>query len=191
MRSFDLIVDGKVKKCDTRVIKSPYDGSDVGQVAVAGEEEIEEATAAAVRAAEQMAALPRHARVKILRETAHKLLRHKDELGEIICDEAGKPITYAKLEAARAVATFNAAADLLTTRGDETIPVDCVPHGEGRTGIVQRVPLGAIVGISPFNFPLNLSGHKVAPAIAAGNAMVLKPASQTPMSGLLLGQTCS
>ena len=122
----------------TRVIKSPYDGSDVGQVAVAGEEEIEEATEAAVRAAEQMAALPRHARVKILRDTAHRLIRHQDELGEIICDEAGKPITYAKLEAARAVATFNASADLLTTRGDETIPVDCVPHGEGRTGFVHR-----------------------------------------------------
>jgi len=188
MRSFDLIIDGKVKKCDTRVIKSPYDGSDVGQVAVAGEAEIEEATEATVRAAKHMAALPRHARVKILRDTAHKLIRHQEELGEIICDEAGKPITYAKAEAARAVSTFNVAADLLTTRGDETIPIDCVPHGEGRTGFVCRVPLGAIVGISPFNFPLTLSGHKVAPAIAAGNAMVLKPASQTPMSGLLLGQ---
>ena len=177
MRSFDLIIDGKVRKSEKRVIKSPFDGSDVGEVAVAEEAEIEEATQAAVRAAEEMAALPRHARVKILRDTAHRLIRHQDELGEIICDEAGKPITYAKAEAARAVATFNASADLLTTRGDETIPIDCVPHGEGRTGFVQRVPLGAIVGISPFNFPLNLSGHKVAPSIAAGNAMVLKPAS--------------
>ncbi len=188
MRSFELIIGGEARKSEIRVIKSPYDGSDVGQVAVAGEVEIEDATALAARAAEQMAALPRHARVKVLRDIAHGLIRHRDELARIICDEAGKPITYAQPEVDRAVSTFTAAADLLMTRGEETVPVDSVPHGAGRLGIVRRVPVGAVVGISPFNFPLNLSAHKVAPAIAAGCAMVLKPASQTPMSGLMLCQ---
>ena len=187
MRTFDLNINGETRQVEKRVIRSPYNEAAVGQVPQAGADEIEAATEAAVKAAHTMAALPRHARVKILRDIAHGVLRRQEELGKIICDEAGKPITYAAGEAARAAQTFMAAAELLKTDGGEMIPVDSVPHGHGRTGLVRRAPLGALVGISPFNFPLNLTAHKVAPAIAAGCSMVLKPASQTPMSAMMLG----
>jgi len=187
MRMFDLNINGETRQVEKRVIRSPYNEAAVGQVPQAEVEEIEAATEAAVTAAGAMAALPRHARVKILHDIAHGILRRQEELGKIICDEAGKPIAYAEGEAARCAQTFVAAAELLKTEGGEMIPVDAVPHGGGRTGLVRRAPLGALVGISPFNFPLNLSAHKVAPAIAAGCSMVLKPASQTPMSAMMLG----
>ena len=172
---------------EKRVIRSPFNEAAVGQVPQAGGDEIEEATEVAVAAAKELAALPRHARVKALNHMAHGVLRRQEELARIICDEAGKPIAYAEIEAARAAQTFIAAAEVLKTEGGEVIPVDSVPHGDGRTGIVRRVPVGPVVGISPFNFPLNLAAHKVAPSIAAGCSMVLKPASQTPMSAMMLG----
>ena len=187
MRMFDLNINGETRSVEKRVIRSPFNEAAVGQVPQAGPEEIEAATETAVAAASKMAALPRHARIKALHDMAHSILRRQEELAKIICDEAGKPMVYAEGEAARAAQTFMAAADVLKTQGGEVIPVDSVPHGGGRTGLVRRAPLGALVGISPFNFPLNLSAHKVAPAIAAGCSMVLKPASQTPMSAMMLG----
>ncbi len=187
MRTFDLNIKGETRQVEKRVIRSPFNEAAVGQVPQAGAEEIEQAAEVAVAAASEMAALPRHARIKALRDIAHGLLNRQEELARIIRDEAGKPIRYAEGEAARAAQTFMAASELLMTDGGEVIPVDGVPHGAGRTGIVRRAPVGAVVGISPFNFPLNLTAHKVAPAIAAGCAMVLKPASQTPMSAMMLG----
>lgn len=188
MRAFELLIRGEPRRGEIRIIRSPYDGREVGQVTMADAEAVEAALVAAAEGARDMAALPRHERAAILHRMAHALIRRREEVQSLISDEAGKPIRYAELEARRAVATFTAAADLLMTRGEETIPVDAVAHGAGRLGLVRRVPVGAVAGISPFNFPLNLVAHKVAPAIAAGCSMVLKPASQTPMSGLFLGQ---
>jgi glyceraldehyde-3-phosphate dehydrogenase (NADP+) len=184
MREFNLSID--VPQGHAREIRSPYDGTAVGRVAFGSKQHIEAAIDRARATAPKMAALPTHARVAILQRMAHGLMRRKDETARIIADEAGKPIRFAQAEAERAVDTFVEAAAQCKRLGGEYVSIDAVESGEGRHGIVRRFPVGPVAGISPFNFPLNLAGHKVAPAIAAGCAMVLKPASQTPMSALVL-----
>ena len=188
MRSFPLHIGGAQQDNQPSEIRSPYNGEVVGQVAFASGEQVAQAIGAAEAAAPAMAALSPAARVQALQQMAHGLLRRQAELAEIIRDEAGKPMAYAEGEAGRAAQTFTAAAEACGQQLGEYVPVDAVAAGEGRHGLVRRVPLGPVTGISPFNFPLNLSAHKVAPAIAAGCTMVLKPASQTPMSALVLGQ---
>ena len=189
MRQFALHIGDHKRQGTATEIRSPYDREViVGQVSFAGEQEVAEAITAAADAAPAMGRISRAGRVKILHQMAHGLLRRQDELAAIISDEAGKPITYARGEAARAAETFIAAADVCKSEGNEAINIDAVEAGAGRHGLIRRFPLGAVTGISPFNFPLNLSAHKVAPAIAAGCSMVLKPASQTPMSALVLGE---
>ncbi len=188
MRQFELHIGDQRRQGTPTEIRSPFDGQAVGQVTFAGKDEVAEAIAAAAEAAPEMGAIPRAGRVEILHKMAHGLLRRQDELSAIISEEAGKPIAYARGEAARAAETFIAAADVCKNEGTESINIDAVEAGVGRHGLVKRFPLGAVAGISPFNFPLNLSAHKVAPAIAAGCSMVLKPASQTPMSALVLGE---
>ncbi len=142
-------------------------------------------------ATEKFAALghvPAHRRSHWLKGIASGIQRQADELGRTISEEAGKPITLARSEVARAVGTFTIAAEeALRIRG-ELLPFDRAPDGEGRTGMVRRVPIGPVAAISPFNFPLNLVAHKLAAALAAGNTAVLKPASQTPMSAIELGR---
>ncbi len=188
MPKTDLLIDGQRLPGERTQIKSPYDGRVVGEVGFADAAQVEQAIAVAQRAAPAMAAVPRHERVAILERIAAGLRERTEELGRLISDEAGKPIAYARAEADRAAQTFLAAADACKQGGGELVAVDAVAGGAGRQGLVRRFPLGAVAGISPFNFPLNLSAHKVAPAIAAGCTMVLKPASQTPMSGLALGE---
>ena len=187
-RTFELHIGDQPRQGEPTEIRSPYDQRVVGQVTYADGDAVADAISAAADAAEAMARIPRAGRVEILHSMAHGLLRRQDELAAIISDEAGKPVTYARGEAARAVETFTAAADVCKHEGSEYINIDAVEAGAGRHGLIKRFPLGAVTGISPFNFPLNLSAHKVAPAIAAGCSMVLKPASQTPMSALVLGE---
>ena len=188
MREFKLFVGNQERPGDATEIRSPYDRETiVGRVDFAGQQQVAEAITAAAGAAPAMAAIPRHGRVKILHHMAHGLMRRTEELAQIISDESGKPISYARGEAERAVQTFTAAAEVCKSEGSEYINIDAVEAGDGRHGLIRRFPLGAVSGISPFNFPLNLSAHKVAPAIAAGCSMVLKPASQTPMSASMLG----
>ena len=189
MRTFELHIGDQPRQGTPTEIRSPFDRDVVvGQVDFAGDQVVAEAVAAAAAAAPVMGRIPRAGRVKILHHMAHGLLRRQDELATIISQEAGKPITYARGEAARAAETFTAAADVCKNEGSESINIDAVEAGIGRHGLIRRFPLGAVAGISPFNFPLNLSAHKVAPALAAGCSMVLKPASQTPMSALVLAE---
>jgi glyceraldehyde-3-phosphate dehydrogenase (NADP+) len=188
MRDFELIIGGETRTGAPREIRSPYDDRPVGKVAFGGPAEIEEAIAAAVEAAPRMAALPTYARAQILTRMAAGLEGRREEMARVISDEAGKPIRYAEAEAARAVQTFLEAAEQCKRLGGDYVPIDAVEAGRGRHGIVRRFPVGPVAAISPFNFPCNLSAHKVAPAIAAGCSAVLKPASQTPMSALLLGE---
>ena len=152
------------------------------------EADVERAVLAAVRGFETTRLLPSWRRAEILRKTAEGLLRRQEELARTITEENAKPIRLSRAEVERAALTFTAAAEEAKRIGGEILPLDLTPAGEGRIGIVRRMPLGPILGIAPFNFPLNLVAHKVAPAIAAGNSIVLKPASATVRIALQLGE---
>jgi acyl-CoA reductase-like NAD-dependent aldehyde dehydrogenase len=167
-------------------VRSPYDGSVVGRVAQAGAEEARRAVDAAERAMQDP--LPAHERAAILDRTAAALAERYDDVARTISAEAGKPMKAARVEAQRAVSTFTMAAVEARKLAGDVVPMDASPAGEGKLAFTLRVPIGVVAAISPFNFPLNLVAHKIAPALAAGCAVVLKPASQTPLSALLLAE---
>jgi len=167
-------------------VTNPYDDSVVATTWLADESNVEWATVAAVEAAPAMRQLPAYRRAEILIKASAVLTRRRDEIGQALAGEAGKPIRDALTEVDRAAMTFHVACEEARRLGGEVLPLDLAAHGRGRFGILRRVPLGPVAGISPFNFPLNLSAHKIAPAVAAGNTMVLKPASKTPLSALFL-----
>jgi acyl-CoA reductase-like NAD-dependent aldehyde dehydrogenase len=167
-------------------VRSPYDGSVVGRVPKAGAEEAQRAVDAAERAMRDP--LPAHERAAILDRTAAALAARQDDVARTISAEAGKPMKAARVEASRAVSTFTMAAVEARKLAGDVVPMDASPAGEGKLAFTLRVPIGVVAAISPFNFPLNLVAHKIAPALAAGCAVVLKPASQTPLSALLLAE---
>jgi acyl-CoA reductase-like NAD-dependent aldehyde dehydrogenase len=168
-------------------VTCPYDDAPVGVVHRAGPGDLEVAIQAAVRSFETTRRLPAHRRAAVLRQVSAAIAAQAEDLARTIALEAGKPIKQARVEVGRSVTTFAAAADEVAHGHDELLRLDAAPGGEGRQGIVRRFPIGPIAAISPFNFPLNLVAHKLAPAIAAGCPVVLKPASQTPISALKLG----
>ena len=184
-----LFLAGTLRKTAASVeVRSPFDGALVSSVSIAGPNEHEEAARAAVDAARVTAALPLHERARILRAVSAGLRERRDEFATRIVREAGKPLRDARTEVDRASMTFEIAAEearRLPGSGD-VLPMDLAAHGEGRVALTRRVPIGPIAAISPFNFPLNLVAHKLAPALAAGNPVVLKPASRTPLSALAL-----
>src|SRR5438105_10398166 len=182
-----LLVGGEwVETGEWHEVRSPYSGEIVGRVAKAGAAE----TRSAVDAAEQAMRepLPAHKRAEILVRVAGALGRRHEEAARTISDEAGKPIKAARVEVSRAMSTFTFAAVEARKLAGEIVPMDASQAGEGKLAFTLRVPIGVVGAISPFNFPLNLVAHKVAPALAAGCAVVLKPASQTPLSALLLAE---
>lgn len=172
----------------TAGVTNPFTGNLFAEVCQAGENDVEEAIASSVAAAPVMAKLPSHARYNILQNMAALLYRRRDEFAQTITAEAGKPIADAKREVNRAVQTLTIAAEEAKRIPGEVVPLDWTPQTESYLGMVRRFPLGPIVGITPFNFPLNLVVHKVAPALAAGNPILIKPAPQTPLTSLLLGE---
>ncbi len=169
-------------------IHSPYTHEVVGRVYLAGPDELEEAIQAAVRAQETMRLLPTHRRASILRAVSTMIEEQAETFARQMALEAGKPITQARVEVQRSIFTFAQAAEEATRIPGEVVNMDAAPGGEGRHGIVRRFPIGPIAAITPFNFPLNLVAHKLAPAIAAGCPVVLKPAPQTPLTALMLVQ---
>lgn len=171
-------------------VRNPYDGGLVGRVPLATAEQREAATAAAVEAFRQTRGFPRFRRAEILRNIADGIDRRRDELAETITKESGKPIQYARGEVHRAIQTFTIASEEAKRIGGEIVPVDIEPRGEGYTSLYYRFPIGPILGISPFNFPLNLIAHKLAPAIACGCPLVLKPPQQAPITSLKLAEIC-
>lgn len=176
-----------------REVRSPYDGRVVATVCDAGPAEIEEALAAAEKAQAATAALSSEQRAAICAALAAAVRQHRDELATAICDEAGKPIGDAQAEVDRAAFCFelaSAEAGRAAVEG-QLLPMDLRAPGQGRLGLVRRVPIGPIAAISPFNFPLNLAVHKIAPALSAGCPVVLKPASQTPSVVLRLAELVS
>jgi glyceraldehyde-3-phosphate dehydrogenase (NADP+) len=167
-------------------VHNPYDGSLVATTWLAGDAEFERATTAAVAAAPVMRRLPAYERAAILRRAVTEIQARRDELARTLAAEAGKPMKDAAVEIDRGAMTFEVAAEEARRPAGDVIPMDLAAHGRGRFALTRRFPLGPIAAISPFNFPFNLSAHKVAPAIAAGNPIVLKPASRTPLGALAL-----
>ncbi|HEY2939157.1 MAG TPA: aldehyde dehydrogenase family protein [Gaiellaceae bacterium] len=167
-------------------VRSPYSGEVVGRVAKAGTEETRRAIDAAERAMREP--LPAHKRAEILVRVAMGLGRRHDEVARTISQEAGKPMKAARVEAKRAMSTYTFAAVEARKLAGEMVPMDAAQAGEGKLAFTLRRPIGIVAAITPFNFPLNLVAHKLAPALAAGCAVVLKPASQTPLSALLLAE---
>jgi acyl-CoA reductase-like NAD-dependent aldehyde dehydrogenase len=182
-----LLLDGNwIETGDWLDVHSPYDGALVGRVAKGGADEARLAVDAAARAMDEP--LPSHERAAILDRTARLVEERAEEVARTISAEAGKPMKAARVEAARATSTFTMAAVEARKLAGDVIPMDASPAGSGKVALTMRVPIGVVGAISPFNFPFNLVAHKVAPALAAGCAVVLKPASQTPLSALLLAE---
>src|SRR5262245_28449702 len=167
-------------------VACPYDGAAVGVVHRAGPAELEQAIQAAVKAFVTTRQLPGHRRAAALRKISETIAAQAEDFARTIALEAGKPIKQARIEVGRSITTFASAAEEATRFHDEVLHLDALPGGENRPAIVRRFPIGPIAAISPFNFPLNLVAHKLAPAIAAGCPVVLKPASQTPIAALKL-----
>ncbi len=186
---FGSFVGGKwVKSQDAVDVRSPYDELLVAVVHRAGPEEIETAIARAAEAFPSMRVLPVWKRADALEKISAGIAARREEFAQTIALEAGKPIKTARAEVDRAIFTFKVAAEETKRIYGEIVPLDWQPGMEGREAHIRRVPLGPVAGITPFNFPINLVAHKVAPALAAGDPIIIRPASQTPVSALKLAQ---
>ncbi|OLC44994.1 MAG: aldehyde dehydrogenase [Gemmatimonadetes bacterium 13_1_40CM_4_65_7] len=172
---------------ETAVIRAPQDGSEVGVVALAGPEEVRAALDANVAATSACRELPAYERAAALRKIADGLEGAKSELARTLALEAGKPIAQARTELDRTIFVFRDAAEEATRIGGEVLPADTVPAGKGRIAITRRFPLSPIAAITPFNFPILLAAHKIAPAMACGATVTLKPPPQDPLTTLHLG----
>jgi acyl-CoA reductase-like NAD-dependent aldehyde dehydrogenase len=182
-----LLLDGEwIETGDSVEVRSPYSADVVGRVAKAGADEARRAVEAAARALDSP--LAAHERAAILDRVAALLRERHEDMAQTICAEAGKPIRTARVEASRAVSTYTFAAVEARKLAGDVVPMDASEAGEGKIAFTLRRPVGVIGAISPFNFPCNLVAHKLAPALAAGCPVVLKPASQTPLSALLLAE---
>ncbi len=173
---------------DPLAVRNPYSGDTIGVTYQASRDQLEEAIVAAERAFETTRQMPTYERVALLKAMAVGLKERRDEVAQTIAAEAGKPIRDAEVETDRGVFTLETAAEEAKRMEGEVIPLDLMASSKGRTGIVRRFPIGPIAGISPFNFPLNLALHKLAPAVAAGNTIVLKPPSRDPLTMLLFAE---
>ncbi|MGH7255603.1 MAG: aldehyde dehydrogenase family protein, partial [Nitrospirales bacterium] len=183
-----LIGEQWVHSGQTMPVVNPFTGESVAEVCWAGAEQADRAVQQAVAAFPVLRRVPGHARSTALHNTALAIERRREEFARTITREAGKPITDARREVGRAIQTFTVAAEEAKRIPGEFVPLDWTPGTEHYVGLSRRFPIGPVLGITPFNFPLNLVAHKVAPALACGNPIVLKPAPQTPLTALLLGE---
>jgi len=169
-------------------VHSPFDGSVVAEIGVPTQDDVEEATATAAATFEESKHLPVHARADALDHISRRLKESLSENAELIAREGGKPLKWATVEATRAVSTFRWASELIRSGDDEVMRLDTEAALGSRIGIIRRWPIGPVLGITPFNFPLNLVAHKVAPSLGVGAPIVVKPASTTPLGALRLAE---
>jgi acyl-CoA reductase-like NAD-dependent aldehyde dehydrogenase len=189
MRRQAAFIAGKRRETGSfDVISSPYDGAPVSEVPLCVPEDVDVALASAFEARRAMRTLPAHARASLCDGVAARLATEREALALVITRESGKPIRYARAEVDRAVSTFTLAAGVARTLGGEVLPADVSPRGVGKLLAYRRVPRGVVAAISPANFPLNLAAHKLAPALAVGAPIVLKPPHQAPSAGLILAE---
>jgi glyceraldehyde-3-phosphate dehydrogenase (NADP+) len=188
-REFKFLVGGEWRSSDEKVyIANPFNGSAVGVVSMAHEKNVDEAIQHSVDAFSVMRTLSGYERSKILSKIAHAIEKRRTEFAELITNESGKPIRFSEAEVDRAIFTFSIASEEATRINGEVVPLDGMSTVKNRKGIVTRFPLGPVACISPFNFPLNLIAHKIAPAIASGNSFIIKPPPQAPLTSLMLGE---
>jgi acyl-CoA reductase-like NAD-dependent aldehyde dehydrogenase len=172
----------------TLAVKSPYDGSVVAEIGVPTDEDVEQAVAAAASTFKESRHLPTYVRAEALALISRRIADRVDELAELVAREGGKPLKWSKIEVTRAVSTFRWASEETRRFGGEFVPLDTEQSLGSRAGIVRRFAYGPVLGISPFNFPVNLVAHKVAPALAVGAPIVVKPAGVTPLGALALAE---
>jgi acyl-CoA reductase-like NAD-dependent aldehyde dehydrogenase len=184
-----LLINGEWRTtAQAREVRSPYTSDLIARFSVASRGDAEESIAAAQRAAAEMRELPRHTIADSLRAIADRIRARAEEFARTIALEAAKPIKTARAEVERGVMTFVHASEEARRFAGEVVPLDGQSAGAGRTGWTERFPRGVVFGITPFNFPLNLVAHKVAPALASRNAIIVKPSPRTPLTSLLLGE---
>ena len=169
-------------------VVNPFTGAEIASAPLGTREHIDLAIFAAHAAFPRVRGTPAHVRAGLLLKVAALIEERRAEFVEMIVAEAGKPVTFAEAEVARATMTFTIAAEEARRQHGELLDMDALPPGEGHFGLARRFPIGVIAAITPFNFPLNLVAHKVAPCLATGNTMVVKPATKTPLTALLLAQ---
>src|ERR1051326_4858905 len=185
-----MLIDGRWQgeNNEKLPVLDKYTGEEIASVPVATRRDVTQATETAQRTFGTWSKAPAHQRSAILRRTAELIHGRREALAATICREAGKAWKHSLGEVDRAVETFTFAAEEAKRLHGETIPMDASPAGEKRMGFYLRTPIGVVAAITPFNFPLNLVAHKVAPALAAGNTIVVKPAEETPLTAVALGE---
>jgi len=184
-----FLIGGQWRTSDELIeVRFPYTNEVIGEVYLASDKDLEDAVTLAERGFQITRKLPSHRRSAILRRLQELMMARAEELAHVLTMEGGKALKTSRGEVERAQQTVLISSEEARRIGGEIIPIDWTPAGENRIGLVRRFPLGPVLGITPFNYPLNLACHKVAPAIAAGNSIVLKPASATPLSALLLAE---
>ena len=189
MKEYKLYLAGKFVDTKEKIeIKNPYQQEAFAYTFLAGKEDLEEAITAAQRVEKELRSLASYKRYEILMQIAEGLRKELDYFSCLLSEESGKPMRYAKGEINRAIQTFTVAAEEARRLPGEVISLDWTPAGEGKQGVVRYFPVGLVAGISPFNFPMNLAVHKIAPAIASGCPIILKPSTNTPLSTLALAE---
>lgn len=189
VKNYPFLLDGKLISSGKPVeIRAPYDNEVIGTVTYATRDHAEQAIASAQRAFATTKKLPAYERQRVLRFVAAELSKRKDEFARVLAVEAGKPIKAARIEVDRAIFTFQVAAEEATRITGETLPLDLQPSARGRWAIERRFPIGVVAAITPFNFPLNLAAHKIAPAMSCGCTVVLKPPPQDPLTTMMLAE---
>ena len=173
---------------ETFAVKSPYDDAVVAQVSSPTDEDIENAIAAAHAVFDETRQLPVHVRAEALAHISKRISERLDEIAEVVALEGGKPLKWSKVEVGRAANTFRWAAEETRRDGGDLMRLDTEASSGSRVGLMRRFPLGPVMAIAPFNFPVNLVAHKMAPALAVGAPIVIKPATKTPLGALLLGE---
>ena len=189
MKETKLWINGKWKQTNnTYELKAPYTGEVIAKVSKATVQDVEQAIEGAHAAFLKFKAVPAYERAEILYKVVEILRKRKNEFASLLADEAGKPLKAGLVELERTIATYQFSAEAAKQSMGETVPMDAAPGITNRIGFTKRVPLGVVSAITPFNFPFNLVAHKLGPALAVGNAVVLKPATQTPLSALAMAE---
>lgn len=189
METKPFLIGGRWRTSENaQEVRSPFTGESLARVSSASRSEVEEAIALAATASAETRTLPRYEVAESLHRLANYIKARREDFARTITMESGKPITAARGETDRAVATFTFAAEEARRFTGESVPVDTQAIGRGRVGWTERIPRGVVAGITPFNFPLNLVAHKVAPALASRNSIIIKPSPRTPLTALLLGE---
>ncbi|MEK7679159.1 MAG: aldehyde dehydrogenase family protein [Deltaproteobacteria bacterium] len=188
LKEYKILINGAWRATARPLdVTSPFDKTVVGRTYLASNAELKEAVDGAEAAFRELRSWPSYRKAAVIQKVVDGIKERSDELAKIIALEAGKPIKDSRVEVKRAMSTFQLALEETKRLGGEVLPLDIMEGSEGRFGILRRFPVGVVLGISPFNFPLNLVAHKVAPAMACGCPIIIKPASKTPLTALVLG----